>query len=164
LHIPEERVKAIVQVKAPENVHQLKAFFGLVNYYGRFFRNMSSLASPLYYLLKPNVKFFWSPEQNKAFANIKNNLLSKTVLTHYDTTLELVLACDASPKGIGAVLSHRFPDKLESLLPSRLGCLVKVSRGILSWIRKLWPWFMVLNIFTNICMADLSFLKQIINL
>jgi hypothetical protein len=53
------------------------------------------------------------PEQNKAFANIKNNLLSKTVLTHYDTTLELVLACDAISKGIGAVLSHRFPYKLE---------------------------------------------------
>jgi hypothetical protein len=77
LHILEERVKAIAQVKAPENVHQLKTFLGLVNYYGRFFRNMSSLASPLYSLLKANVKFCWDSEQNKAFANIKNHLLSK---------------------------------------------------------------------------------------
>jgi len=36
LHIPEERVNAITQVKTPENVYQLKAFLGLVNYYGEF--------------------------------------------------------------------------------------------------------------------------------
>jgi len=114
LHIPEERVKAIAQMKTPENVHQLKDFLGLVNYYGKSFRNMSSLASPLYSLLKTNVKFCWGPEQNKAFIDIKNHeLMSKTVLAHYDTTLELVLACDTSPNGIGAVLSHRFPNREE---------------------------------------------------
>ncbi|CAI6346683.1 unnamed protein product [Macrosiphum euphorbiae] len=129
LHIPEERVKAIAQVKTPENVHQLKAFLGLVNYYGKFFRNMSSMASPLYFLLKANVKFCWGPEQNKAFINIKNHLMSKTVLTHYDTTLELVLACDASPKGIGAVLSHRFHNGEEKPIAFASRTLSKSEQG-----------------------------------
>jgi len=69
---------------------------------------MSSLANPFYALLKANVKFYWGPEQEKAFVDIKKQLLSKTILTHYDTTLGLVLACDTSPKGIGSVLSHKF--------------------------------------------------------
>jgi hypothetical protein len=32
------------------------------------------------------------------------------VLTHYDPTLQLRAACDASPYGLGAVLSHVMPD------------------------------------------------------
>lgn len=39
LHIPEDRIKAI-QVSIPKDLHQLKAFLGLVNYYGKFIKNV----------------------------------------------------------------------------------------------------------------------------
>ena len=31
-----------------------------------------------------------------------------TGLTHFNSTLPVILVCDTSPKGIGAVLSHRL--------------------------------------------------------
>ena len=35
------------------------------------------------------------------------------LLVHFDPDWELLLACDTSPYGVGAVLSHRGPDRKE---------------------------------------------------
>lgn len=51
----------------------------------------------------------WSKECNSAFCEAKEQLASDRVLIHYDPTLPVILACDASPYGVGAVLSHKLP-------------------------------------------------------
>ena len=40
-------------------------------------------------------------------------LQSGRVLTHFDDKLPLILACDASPYGLGAVLPHQMPNGKE---------------------------------------------------
>ena len=40
-------------------------------------------------------------------------LTSKRLLTHYNSQLPLVLACDGSAYGVGAVLVHLMPDGTE---------------------------------------------------
>jgi hypothetical protein len=79
LSVPETRVKAITAAPIPCNVSQLKAFLGLITYYGKFVKNMSTIANPLYKLLKNNYAFEWRSDQNKAFNGIKKALLFKEV-------------------------------------------------------------------------------------
>ena len=110
LHPTDEKIKALKDAPTPTSVAQLKSFLGLLNYYCKFLPNLSTTLAPLYKLLQAKVSWTWGPEQQKAFAIAKSALTSDRVLVHYDPDRELVLACDASPYGVGAVLSHRLPD------------------------------------------------------
>ncbi|KAL7834774.1 hypothetical protein SRHO_G00290210 [Serrasalmus rhombeus] len=55
----------------------------------------------------------WTDKCAQAFAKTKRALLKSEVLTHFDPALPLQLACDASPYGVGAVISHIMPDGKE---------------------------------------------------
>ena len=79
----------------------------------KFVPNLSTTLSPLYTLLHSSSKWRWSTVEEKAFQTSKDLLTSAPVLIHYDPTKPLLLACDASPYGVGAVLSHQFPDVTE---------------------------------------------------
>ena len=48
----EEKVRAVKKAPKPQNVQQLKAFLGLINYYSKFIGNLSRVLSPLYILLQ----------------------------------------------------------------------------------------------------------------
>ena len=73
----------------------------------------STTSYPLNQLLKKNVKRKWTAECEAAFHSLKEQLSSSAVLAHYDPSLPLKLACDASSYGVGAVISHEFPDGVE---------------------------------------------------
>lgn len=57
----EERVEAIKKAPRPENSSQLKAFLGMINYHGKFIRNLCSILQPLGQLLQKDPEFMWSP-------------------------------------------------------------------------------------------------------
>ncbi|XP_015262798.1 PREDICTED: uncharacterized protein K02A2.6-like, partial [Gekko japonicus] len=63
---------------------------------------------------RPEAKWKWGQAEEKAFVGVKELLTSNAVLTHYDEHKLLVLAADASPFGVGAVLSHLMPDGSEA--------------------------------------------------
>ena len=111
LHKTQEKIEAVVC--APENVSQLRSFLGLVNYYNRFLPNASTVLHPLHQLLEQNSKWQWTEQCEQAFTEAKRMIASEQVLTHYDPAFQVRLACDASPTGIGAVLSHVMPDGSE---------------------------------------------------
>lgn len=71
------------------------------------------MLNPLNRLLGHNVKWKWTAECDRAFTLAKEKLVSSTVLAHYDTTLPIKLAADASAYGVGAVISHVYPDGTE---------------------------------------------------
>ena len=113
LHPLDERVRAIKDAPTPKTVGELKSYLGMLSYYSRFLPNMSSVLHPIYHLLRKDVPWVWKTAQSKAFTASKELLISSRCLTHYDPSLELTLACDASNYGLGAVLSHKMPDGSE---------------------------------------------------
>jgi hypothetical protein len=106
IHPSPEKVQAIIEVPEPTNVTELQSFLGLVNYYRKFLPNMSTMCAPLNNLLHKDVPWDWNAECRDAFQHIKDRLTSTEVLTHYDPAKQLVMAVDASPVGLGAVISH----------------------------------------------------------
>ena len=113
LHPTDEKVRAIRDAPNPRDVTELRSFLGLINYYGKFLPQLSTVLAPLYRLLRKDERWSWKAEQIKAFKKAKSLLQEAPVLVHYDNTKELILACDASPYGVGAVISHRMDDGSE---------------------------------------------------
>ena len=109
----EDKVRAVNRAPIPTNVAQLRSFLGLMNYYSRFLPNLSSTLAPLYLLLQKSSSWFWGTEQQKAFESAKAQLSSDTLLVYYCGDKPLLLSCDASSYGLGAVLSHRMEDGSE---------------------------------------------------
>ena len=113
IHPTEEKVKAIKDAPALTNITQLRSFLGLLNYYNKFLPNLAVTLSPLYTLLNKKQRWVWGNQQQLAFQQAKEALQSNTLLTHYYPHKPLLLACDASDYGIGAVLSHVVDDGKE---------------------------------------------------
>ncbi|XP_039291150.1 uncharacterized protein K02A2.6-like [Nilaparvata lugens] len=129
LHMNNDKVKAIVEAEPPTNVSELQAYLGLVNYYAKFLPDLSTVLSPMYELLRKDVKFLWSCKQEKAFTKSKELLLSGNVLVYFNPDLDIVLSCDASPYGLGIVLSHRFSNGDEKPIAYASRTLTKAEKG-----------------------------------
>ena len=63
--------------------------------------NLATILVPLYKLLRKNTSWSWGPEQKSTFEGIKKQLISDSLLVHYDPEAKLILSCDASPYRVG---------------------------------------------------------------
>ena len=100
------KTKAIINAPRPTKLSELKSFLGILSYYSKFLPKVATTLAPLYKLLQKNQKWQWNTEQEKSYNEAKQLLTSSQILTHFDSNKPLILACDASPWGVGAVLSH----------------------------------------------------------
>lgn len=103
----EKKVEAIRKAPEPKDKTELQSFLGMINFYNRFLINKATVAESLHRLLDQDKEWEWTQEHSNAFNALKKLLQTESVLTYFDEEKQLVLACDASPYGVGAVLSHR---------------------------------------------------------
>ena len=106
IHTTPDKLQAIVDAPAPRNVNELRSFLGQLNYYRKFIPRSATILHPLNALLCKNAKWNWSPECQKSFESAKAALSSSSLLAHYNPTLLIRLAGDASAYGIGAVIAR----------------------------------------------------------
>ena len=141
------------EAPAPQNVGELKSYLGLLTYYGKFLHNLATHLSPLYQLLQKDQSWKWGRQEKKSLNRSKELLLSSQFPTHFDPDLELVLACDASAYGIGAVLAHRMPDGTEKPVGYASRTLSKAEKNYSQLVSLL---SLASKYFTRTCLATPS--------
>ena len=129
LHTSNNKVKDLVNTDPPENLQQLRSYLGLVNYYGKFIPNLSTVLHPLNELSQKSKKWEWSSKCDEAFKKTKELITDSHVLVHYDPTLPVVLATDASPYGVGVVISHIMKNGDERPIAFAFRTLSKAEKG-----------------------------------
>ena len=129
LHPTEQKLKAVQLAPEPTNVTELKAYLGLLTCYGRFLLHLPSVLAPLYALLQTDTPWRWTPTEQEAFKCSKELLLSSTVVVHFNPELPIVLVCDASAYGVGAVLAHKMPDGSKRPVGFASRTLSKTEKG-----------------------------------
>lgn len=101
------KIESVANFPTPQNVHNVRQFIGLGSFFRRFIKGFAEISRPLTKLLKKDVPWVWSAEQDNAFLKLKEALTSRPVLSLYDQKLETHIHTDASKHGVGAVLLQK---------------------------------------------------------
>jgi hypothetical protein len=107
------KVESITSWPIPKSPHDVRMFLGLANFYRRFIRGFSGLATPLTRLLKKENlarKFHWDEKAQRAFDFLRTAFTSAPILRHFDPERPTILEADASDYAIGAVVSQVASD------------------------------------------------------
>ncbi|KAF2902106.1 hypothetical protein ILUMI_04094 [Ignelater luminosus] len=104
ISMDKEKIKAIKNMPSPRCKKDIERFIGLVTFLGRFIENLSDKTYHLRKLLKQDVIFEWSDEQETAFTSLKDFLVTKPTLKFFDPNKEITISVDASQNGLGAAL------------------------------------------------------------
>ena len=99
-----KNLTAVKEFPVPNNLKQLRQFFGLISHYRRFILNYAKIAEPLYFLTRKNAPFYWTVDCQQAYDLLKSRLLTAPVLSFPDFTQPFTLETDASIQGLGAIL------------------------------------------------------------
>ncbi|GJY08658.1 putative reverse transcriptase domain-containing protein [Tanacetum coccineum] len=129
IHVDPAKIESIKDWASPKTPIEIRQFFGLPGYYRRFIEGFSKIAKPMTKLTKKGIKFDFSEKEENAFQLIKQKLCSAPILALPEGSKDFVVYCDASHKGLGAVLMQR--EKIEAQKPDNL-----VNEDIGGMIRK----------------------------
>ncbi|GJX55264.1 putative reverse transcriptase domain-containing protein [Tanacetum coccineum] len=103
----------------PKTPTEIRQFLGLVGYFWRFIEGFSKVAKPMTKLMQKKVAFEWGDKQEAAFQTLKNELCSAPILALPQGARNFIVYCDASHKGLDAVLMQN-----QKIKPLRVRVLV----------------------------------------
>ncbi|GKD88410.1 putative reverse transcriptase domain-containing protein [Tanacetum coccineum] len=104
IHVDPAKIESIKDWASPKSATEIRQFLGLAGYYRRFIEGFSKIAKSMTKLTQKNVKFDWGEKEEAAFQLIKQKLCSAPILALPKGSENFIVYCDASHKGLGAVL------------------------------------------------------------
>ena len=81
-----------------------------MNYCDRFIPDLATISEPLRRLTKTGTPFVFGKEQKEVFNELKKRLSSAETLGYFDKDAPTQVISDASPVGLGAVLTQVYKD------------------------------------------------------
>ncbi|GJR38610.1 putative reverse transcriptase domain-containing protein [Tanacetum coccineum] len=107
IHVDPAKIESVKDWASPKSATEIRQFLGLAGYYRRFIEGFSKIAKPMTKLTQKKIKFDWSDKAEAAFQLIKQKLCSAPILALPKGNEDFIAYCDASIKGLGAVLMQR---------------------------------------------------------
>ena len=100
------KVADLRNAKPPANASEVQSLLGMIQFSSRFIPNLSSIEKPLREVTRQDKPFTWQEPQQKAFQRLKESLSEDRVMAYFDINKQTELWVDASPIGLGAILSQ----------------------------------------------------------
>ncbi|GJZ12682.1 putative reverse transcriptase domain-containing protein [Tanacetum coccineum] len=107
IHVDPAKIESIKDWASPKTPTKIRQFLGLVGYYRRFIEGFSKIAKSMTKLTQKGIKFDWGEKEENAFQLIKQKLCIAPILALPEGSEHFVVYCNASHKGLGAVLMQR---------------------------------------------------------
>ncbi|GJZ67783.1 putative reverse transcriptase domain-containing protein [Tanacetum coccineum] len=104
IYVDPAKIESIKDWASPKSPTEIRQFLSLAGYYRRFIEGVSNIAKPMTKLTQKKVKFEWGDKQEAAFQLLKQKLCSAPILALPEGSEDFITYCDASKKGLGAVL------------------------------------------------------------
>ncbi|GJU45351.1 putative reverse transcriptase domain-containing protein [Tanacetum coccineum] len=107
IHVDPAKIESIKDWESPKTPTEIRQFLGLAGYYRRFIEGFFKIAKPMTKLTQKSVKFNWGEKEETAFQALKKKLCSASILALPEGSENFVVYCDASHKGLDAVLMQK---------------------------------------------------------
>ena len=107
------KIRAVNALQRPNTEEELISFLHMVAYVSRYIDRFSSKCEPLRRLTKANMKFVWSPDQQKAFDDIKSTLTTAPVLIPYQPGRETMVIVHGRPELLGGALQQKTLNRFQ---------------------------------------------------
>jgi hypothetical protein len=107
-----DKVKAIKEMHPPRNLKEMQRLTGCMAALGHFITRSGEKALPFFKLMKRPGKFKWTPEADKAFAELKRYLTSPPIMVAPMFREPLLLYIAATPRTASAVLVTEWDAKV----------------------------------------------------
>ena len=101
------KMKAISDAADPQNPSEVRSLLGMMNYSARFIPDYATITHPLRQLTHKNTPWEWTQAHTDAMGKLKALITKSPVLAYFDPGRHTEIVVDASPVGLGAILTQK---------------------------------------------------------